>query len=690
MAQQSIRSDFHTLFAEYLASDILYKRANYYYFLGKVDVWGSNDVPPINPIPTTLEYDNQIRGEMLYLKRINPSDVSLSIKRYQWEEDTVYLQWDHTKELKGEPFYCLNSEYSVYKCLHNAHGGPSTVEPTGQSFFPIKTSDGYIWKYMYNIPTFKRTKFASIEYMPVQKALSDSFYNQGSIDEVTILDGGEGYSDAQLTLITVNGTTTGSGATANLVVGPLGEIIGVTVTNGGSGYTRGVKLSLWTATGFGGKLVPVVVGGVVTSITIETPGFNYSPLDTIQLTVGGAILVPQVSRDSGSIVGVSIVDAGTGYVSAPSLTVEDVGGIEIGTGKYGNPSAIVTAIEYEGSIVGVTISDPGVNYRTDTSTQLIVQGDGSDAVFSPVVYQGKIVAVVVENRGINYTYATINVVGTGTGAQLLVSVSQSDFNSNQSIVEQTAVAGAVYSIVVTNQGENYSAQNTRVEVTGNGFGLTAVPVVVGGRVEKINVTNFGNNYNYCTVKIIDDSRPDYLGFVDAEAYAILSPQGGHGNNSPRELYSDVVAINSTLARDVDLNQIQQDFRNFGILRNPYSFSSNKFFTGETNFLVYKFRFDTVEDLLVDETLVNGINKYKVVAVDAITRTAMLQQIGESYDAPVGYFYTEANDGRQYQIISLDTIPSVNKFSGELLYTSYEIPFSFTEGQIVTIKTFIRL
>lgn len=690
MTQQSIRNDFHTFVAESLANDILYKRANYYYFLGKVDPWSSSDIPPTDPIPTTQEYDDLIRGEMLYLKRINPSDVSLVTKRYVWETDTVYEQWDHKKDLKESAFYCVNSEENVYKCLHNAHGAPSTHEPTGQSFFPFKTSDGYIWKYMYNIPPFKRNKFASVEFMPVQRALSDSFYNQGAIDEVSILESGEGYADVQLTVIQLTGTTTGSGATGTIVVGPLGEILSVTITNGGSGYTKGVKIDLWSSTGSGAVLVPVIVAGEITDVTIEEAGIGYLPTDTIQFRVGGGILVPHVSRVDGSISGVTIVDEGAGYVSAPTIDVIDAESVNVGTGKYGNPTAILKAVEYEGRIVEVTIEDPGINYRTDTSTQLVVQGDGENAAFSPVIYDGRIVAVVVENRGINYTYATINVVGTGVGANLLASVSQSDFNSNQSIVEQTATEGAIYSIVVTEPGENYSLFNTTVTVEGNGTGCTAVPVIVDGRIQAINVTNFGVGYNYTRVVISDPTRPNYLGYKDAEAYAVLSPQGGHGSNAPKELLTNTVAINTTLVRDTDLNMIQQDFRNFGVLRNPFSFNSNRFFSGETNFLTYKFRFNTTDDLVVDETLTNGINKYKVVAFDDITKVVMLQQIGESYDLPTGKFLTENLDGREYQIISLDSIPSVNKFSGELMYVSYEIPFTFTEGQIVTIKTFIRL
>lgn len=689
MTQQSIRSDFHSFVAENVANDILYRRGNYYYFLGKVDSWGTYDVAPDDVIPQTQFDDNAIRGEMLYLKKITPSDVSLVVKRYRWIDGFVFDQWDHTQDMRDKPFYCVNSEFNIYKCLNNAQGAPSTVEPTGQSFFPIETADGYIWKFMYNIPSFKRTKFSSVAYMPVQRALSDSFYNDGAIDEVTVVEAGSGYSDVQLTLVSVVGTTTGSGATATISVGPLGDITDVNITSGGSGYTQGVKIDLGSASGYGASLTPVIDSGVITSVTIVDGGYNYLETDTITFRVGGAIVVPHVSRETGSITGTTIIDAGAGYVSAPTLTVYDAESVTTGTGLYGNPSAILTAIEYQGEIVDVVIEDPGVDYRADTNTQLIVQGDGEDAQFTPVVYDGSIINVIIENRGRNYTVAVINVVGTGTDASLSAGVSTSDFNSNQSIVEQTTVPGAIYSIVVTESGENYSSFTTTVTVSGNGANCTATPVIVDGRIETINITNYGQGYNYATVTIHDPNRPTNLGFTDASAYAIMAPTGGHGYNAPRELKARTVAINTTLVKAGNLNEIAQDFRQFGIIRNPNQLNSNRFFTGESDFMMYEFTLNNTTNLVVDETLVNRLNKFKVIAIESNDKV-LLQQIGESLSAPSGAFTPEIPDGRSYSIISLNSVPAVNRFSGDLLYVSNENPFTFTEGQIVTVKTFIKL
>lgn len=689
MTQQSIRKDFHSFVAENLANDIFYRRSNYYYFLGKVDRWGTEDTPPATPINQSQAVDDQIRGNMLYLKKISPSDATLVIKRYKWEHGVVYEQWDHTKDMSDYPFYCVTSEFNVYKCLNNNNGVPSTEEPIGQSFFPITTADGYIWKYMYNIPAFKRSKFSSVEYMPVQKALSDSFYNDGAIDEVTVTSSGEGYSDIQRTLIQVDGITTGSGATAELVLGPLGEITSVNIIDGGVDYIKGVKIDLVSGTGSGAKLTPVIESGVITEVTVDSAGIGYKATDSISFRVGGAILVPHISRTSGSIEAVSIVDGGAGFVVAPTLTVYDSEGVVAGSGKYGNPSAILTAVEYEGSIVNITVEDPGVNYRFDTNTQIVVQGDGEDAKFSPVVYNGRLIDVIIENRGKNYTFATLNVVGTGAGATVVAGVSASDFTSNQAVVEQTTVAGAIYSIVVTEQGENYSPFTTKVTVSGNGVGCVASPVIIDGKISAISISNFGSGYNYASVTITDPSRSTNLGFKDAKAYAILTPSNGHGFDAPKELCANTVAINTTLVRSGELSFVEQDFRSFGILRNPNRLNSLKLFDADTELAAYSVTLESTADLVIDETLVNGLNRYKVVAIESETKV-LLQQIGESLTLPSGYFVPSLNDGRSYRIIKIESAPKINRFSGDLLYVSYENPFTFTEGQIVTVKTFIRL
>jgi hypothetical protein len=146
-------------------------------------------------------------------------------------------------------FYCRNSKDQVFKCLLNKSNVASTIEPTididGQ--LPenpyIQTSDGYRWKYLYTIPTGLKQKFFTNNWMPVT---TDNAVVVGSVDGridiLKIRDGGTGYfldngelgNSNSLAIITITGDGTGAEVTAKV---ESGVITDVNILNGGSGYT---------------------------------------------------------------------------------------------------------------------------------------------------------------------------------------------------------------------------------------------------------------------------------------------------------------------------------------------------------------------------------------------------------------------------------------------------------------------
>lgn len=678
----SIRADFHTDLATTVLHEVQYRRANYYYFLGKTEPWGTSDLSPTVVTPDSDLENNLIRSNALYVKKITANDVSLVVDKHSWESGTVFEKWDHTKSIVGTKFYCVTEDNNVYKCLDNFGRAASTVKPTGKSFYPIRLEDGYLWKFMYNIPSFKQTRFSSLNYIPIQNALSDSFYNKGSIDAVVIENSGLGYSDAALTTIAVTGSTTGSGGSGSITVNPNGTITGTLIISGGTNYTHGVTISVNSITGSGAVLTPVIVGGVVTGITIVSGGIGYSETDLLTFSVGGAYVVPVISRSTGSFIRVNVVSGGAGYSGSVTLTIT----APAGTGAYGNPTAILKGIMYNGTLQAVTVEDPGINYPTDLSTSILVQGDGTGGAFSPVIDSGKIVDIVVENPGSGYTSLLLTVVGTGAGAVLTGIVLGSDFQSDQSIVEQTAVNGKIYAIEVSNGGALYSSATT-VTVTGDGTGCTAEPIIENGSIFAIRVTDFGSNYTYGTVTITDPNRVYFGTELNAVAYPIFPPIGGHGKDAVSELKGNTLAINMSLRNDLLVNVLNQDYRQYGLMKNPSEILSGKFFTGLNSLIAYNIQFDTVTGLVLDEILLFGSTKLRVTDIEGDKVTC--QQLGYSTVPPVGTLVAEAEPSRTYQSIQINTYPVLNKYSGKLLYSSNENPFSFTEEQGIIIKTFLK-
>ena len=683
MSNISLRQEFHSEIATSILTDIQYQRSNYYFFLGKIEPWVPSDVASSTP-QTNSELENTtIRTNALFVKKVTPNDASIVTTRHTWTS-SVYEAWDHTKDMADKTFYCVNSAYNVYKCLDNSGGAVSTEEPTSTTFGTFKTSDGYTWKFMYAIPDFKRARFMTSTYMPVQKALSDSFYNKGSITSVAVSNSGSGYSDSLLTYITIAGTTTGSGAVATIVASPsTGAITSISLTNGGSGYTAGVKVAV-VSSGGGAILVPVISGGVITGFTITNGGIGYSTGESLSFTVGGAVIVPSVSRVTGSITALKIIDAGTGYTGTPTLTV--VSSTGFGTGLYGNGTALASCVVYNGSIKIANILDPGQNYPADTDTTITVSGDGSGAAFSPVIYNGSIVDVIVENIGSGYTSLKLTVVGTGSGAVLNPIIGASDYNSLQSVVEQTTVSGAIYSIPVSAAGTHYSNATT-VTVTGDGAGCTAVPVIVSGVVSHIVVTNPGADYTYATVTINDTTRVVVSGDITATAYAVLPPHNGHGFDAVKELYGNVLEINTSLRQETYLNQLTQDYRQFGLLKNPENQITGRAFTDNSALVAYVVNFVSTTGMIPDEILLLGSIRFRIISVNGSTAT--LQQLGTKYGSPIGTLVAESENTRTYNAQTIVSYPTVNKYSGKLMYVSNENPFSFTENQSIVIKTVLK-
>jgi len=163
--------------------------------------------------------------------------------------DGTVVRLTDTYPLFANNFYCRNSKDQVFKCLLNNNRAPSTTEPTididGQ--LPenpfILTADGYKWKYLYTIPYGLKQRFFTNNWMPV---VSDNSVVVGSvdgrIDVLNITNGGTGYfldngelgNSNSLSIITITGDGTGAEITAKV---ESGVITDVNILDGGSGYT---------------------------------------------------------------------------------------------------------------------------------------------------------------------------------------------------------------------------------------------------------------------------------------------------------------------------------------------------------------------------------------------------------------------------------------------------------------------
>lgn len=173
----------------------------YYVFMGKHTQYDLTSDVPSRP-EDSEKYKRSVYDDMMFGKRVTPGDARVMISRYDYVSNTVYAKYDDADDnLYNKRFFVTVSretDRDVFKCLDNYNGSRSIVPPdkTDISNFDeiYRTSDGYVWKYMYTIPYADMEKFSTREFVPVvpNTSVSDSA-NNGSIDVIAVESPGAGY-----------------------------------------------------------------------------------------------------------------------------------------------------------------------------------------------------------------------------------------------------------------------------------------------------------------------------------------------------------------------------------------------------------------------------------------------------------------------------------------------------------------
>ena len=142
-----------------------------------------------------------------------------------------------------------------------------------------------------------------------------------------------------------------------------GFVVGVTVTDGGGGYTNAPAVTLTGGGGTGASAVASVVDGRVTVITVTNPGRGYGTAPLVTLAPP-----PQPPRRAtatstmvnGFVVGLTLLDAGQGYDTAPAVLL--VGG--------GGAGATAVATVANGVVTDVAVTNPGAGYTSAPMVRL--------------------------------------------------------------------------------------------------------------------------------------------------------------------------------------------------------------------------------------------------------------------------------------------------------------------------------
>ena len=248
----------------------------------------ATDEIPLRPADNDEE-EKSIHDDMIALKRIGADQVRAVVRRFNWNP-TVNPKFDMwrpdysyaraaqvdpdgagsltaAESLSNAQYYVVNNNYEVFKCLYNGVS-PTAVDginaslepkrtpgPTGEGRYDSATgifteypdvSNGYIWKYLYTIPTNDVLRFLSTDFMPIVEdatvtALAAS--QAGAITAVVIRDIGSNLPASEVIYTEIKGD--GANGRLRIETDAQGRITdsylvdntGARVTVSGSGYT---------------------------------------------------------------------------------------------------------------------------------------------------------------------------------------------------------------------------------------------------------------------------------------------------------------------------------------------------------------------------------------------------------------------------------------------------------------------
>jgi len=705
-----LKDTFHNSLAETVYEDILAGRSIYHYYIGKVLEWPEETNP--ETVKSADSYEYSARNDILSVKKVLPTDVSLVVPRRDWASGTVYDQFDGeyntsylsssgAANIKTATFYVLSAAFNVYKCLYNYNGALSTSEPVGNNFTPDTYADGYIWKYLYTIPLSLRNRFLTADYMPVQKAISNQFYSGGEVETVIIDNAGIGYLGNASTTLTVNGTFKGStgNSIANIrpVFNETGQFLNIIIDAAGNNYsnasivindTRGLGTSYYKG---------------LSSVLVSNVGASYSAAAIANTT--GTISTTGIFQPTGNakvtlnfsntyFTGVVITSNGSGYNTAAiantTLSIATTGVSQPTINAKANLSftstAVLTPILNNNQLVKVLIEDPGLNYGANNQTFISLIGDGTGAALTPFVNTaGQIEDIIIESRGAGYTYLDVAIIGRGTAANAYVNLSIGDLDTQQSIVELSAIDGSINAVRILHPGNNYTTASISIAGDGSDFAGNVV-LNDDNTIDYILITNPGTGYHYATASITGTGS-------NANVSAILSPYQGHGFNPVKELYTDTILLYSTINNErihgIDVNN---DYRQFGIIKYLTQYANSRIFaniTGTSSFLITVNAANTLTRDTILQLSSDTTRKFTVVELISSNNQILLNSTN-NYTIVTSDVLNDPLTNINYTVASINKYPTINKFSGDLLYIDNRTSVSYSDEQLVKLRTVIKL
>jgi hypothetical protein len=410
--------------------------------------------------------------------------------------------------LQTANFYVVADQFNIYKCLDNNNNSESTVKPTQVSPEAFTTSDGYKWKFMGNVPIFLRNKFLSPKYIPVTTSINSNFYSRGEIRSVNVLDTGSGYTYASIVvqgdgyledepylIKRVNIDYPGNSyEDADIIIDP--PLVASAEWLSNTSYSVGKIIS------FENNIYEVVQAGYTPSYgPIHTVGTKQNGNVALRFrgtkATGNVVLSSGIVQDiilDGAVRDVVITNNGSGYISAPLITFQGGGGV--------NVAAYASLVD--NNVRKIILTDSGKNY---TSEPEVIIGDGWQAdsfynINEQVFHLTNLYTVT--SSGYSNNTAPTHTLGSLTLGNVVFTYAGSKATATTRLKYGSGYIEAPLATISGNNGYN-EPSNAIVTVQVEKSEAVLTPYIdTDGRITRVNIEDGGTGYTYGTLTVIGD------------------------------------------------------------------------------------------------------------------------------------------------------------------------------------------
>ena len=261
--------------------------------------------------------------------------------------------------------------------------------------------------------------------------------------------------------------------------------------------------------------------------------------------------------------------------------------------------------------------------------------------------------------------------------------------SLQWAVQNNSIVGGIHSIVLSNHGSNYTANDISITITGDGQDATAIAVrnTVSNVVSSIVMTNRGINYTYANVSISSTTGSGAL------ARAIISPKGGHGSDPLIELGGSNLLINTRIkSSEGGVLTTENDYRQIALIEDPYTYDaqdliSNVAVNQLTILTLNGISAEYIEDEIVYQgaSLAAATFSANVVEWDSANNRLKVNNVKGTPSSELvnGLTSTAA------RFMSSITNPDMKRYTGNLLYIDNISPVERSSDQVEDFKIILK-